>query len=58
MLKAIFQDKKQEKEPVFLLSIFNASDDENTYEKEFERRIIDFKSNLVNAIKKNFKEIK
>lgn len=56
--KAIFQDKKQEKEPVFLLSIFNASDDENTYEKEFERRIIDFKSNLVNAIKKNFKEIK
>jgi hypothetical protein len=56
--KVIFQDKKQEKEPVFLLSIFNASDDENTYEKEFERRIMDFESNLVNAIKKNFKEIK
>lgn len=56
--KAIFQDKKQEKEPVFLLSIFNVSDDKNTYEKKFKWRIIDFKSNLVNAIKKNFKEIK
>ena len=56
--KVIFQDKKQEKEPVFLLSIFNASDNKNTYEKEFKRRIKDFKSNLANAVKKNFKEKK